>query len=338
MAPHVLRELIDGGVAPRRLLAERFEDDVVQIAGQPAAKQLAVSGTERVVGRRCLRPGAFGDVTSVRAGRRAAVGQLGDRGTGANRFRFAHDPRDVGGRPAGQAVGQPSGEQLVEEHPQRVDIRRRGHRLAAHLLGARVLGRHQLESRGRGGERVSRQLRIEQLGDAEVEQLGCAVGRDQDVGGLDVPMDDQVLVGVLDRRADQPEELQPRRGVHPSGVAILDDRLSLDVLHREVRQSVRRRAAVEEAGDVRVLEAGEDLAFVPEPSHDGVAVHAALEHLDRDALLERIVIADAEMHGAHAAVPDLANEAIGPDTRVAVGQARRRGQPRDLVVCRIHRD
>ena len=51
--------------------------------------------------------------------------------------------------------------------------------------------------------------RIEQLRDAEVEQLRRAFGRHQDVGGLQVAVHDQVLVRVLDGAADVEEQLQP---------------------------------------------------------------------------------------------------------------------------------
>ena len=50
------------------------------------------------------------------------------------------------------------------------------------------------------------------LGDAEVDHLGhgpAVVQRDQDVRGLDVAMDDALLVGVLDGLADRDEEFQP---------------------------------------------------------------------------------------------------------------------------------
>ena len=50
---------------------------------------------------------------------------------------------------------------------------------------------------------------LEQLGDAEVEQLGDAVGRDQDVRGLDVAVDDQALMGVMDGVAHLAEHRQP---------------------------------------------------------------------------------------------------------------------------------
>ena len=41
--------------------------------------------------------------------------------------------------------------------------------------------------------------------------LGSPVGGDQDVGRLEVAVDDQVLVRVLDGRADAPEEVEPLR-------------------------------------------------------------------------------------------------------------------------------
>ena len=53
------------------------------------------------------------------------------------------------------------------------------------------------------------------LGDAEVDHLGhglVIVLGDQDVDGLDIAMDDALLVGVLHGLADRQEQLQPLRG------------------------------------------------------------------------------------------------------------------------------
>ena len=62
---------------------------------------------------------------------------------------------------------------------------------------------------------------VHQLRDAEVEQLRRAAGRDQDIGRLDVAMDDQVLMRVLDRGADLEEERQARAQVEALFVAVL---------------------------------------------------------------------------------------------------------------------
>jgi hypothetical protein len=58
-----------------------------------------------------------------------------------------------------------------------------------------------------------------------------------------------------------------------------------------------------------VLEARQNLPLAAEAADDAVGVHAALEDFDGDALLERVVGADAQVDGAHAAVADLAEQA-----------------------------
>ena len=63
-----------------------------------------------------------------------------------------------------------------------------------------------------GEERLLGQPLLGRLGDAEVDDLGhrlAVVQRDQDVGRLEVAVDDPLLVGVLDGLADLDEQLQP---------------------------------------------------------------------------------------------------------------------------------
>ena len=126
-------------------------------------------------------------------------------------------------------------------------------------------------------------------------------------------MDDQVLVGVLHRRADLHEHLQSRGRVQVARLAVLVDRLPFDELHGEVGQAVGRGAAVEQSADVGMVEAGENLALVAEAADDRVGVHAALEDFERHALLERVVAADGKVDGAHAAASQLFDETVGAD-------------------------
>ena len=51
--------------------------------------------------------------------------------------------------------------------------------------------------------------RVEELGDAEVQQLGHGLGRYEDVAGLQVTVRDQILVRQTDRPADLLEEPDP---------------------------------------------------------------------------------------------------------------------------------
>ena len=65
-----------------------------------------------------------------------------------------------------------------------------------------------------------------------------------------------------------------------------------------------------------MVEAGEDLALGAEAPHDRLGVHAALEDLEGDALVEHVVVAHRQEHGAHAALAQLADQPVGADARV----------------------
>ena len=157
------------------------------------------------------------------------------------------------------------GEQLVEHRAQRVDVGRRGDRLAAHLLRARVLRREQAHPRAR--RRLPPGGGVEELGDAEVEELGLALDRDQDVARLEVAVHDELLVGVGHRGAHLAEELHPRRHVEAARLGPLGDGRADDVLHHEVGEPLLGAPPVEEPHDARVLQRGQDLPLVAEARH-----------------------------------------------------------------------
>ena len=155
-------------------------------------------------------------------------------------------------------------------------------------------------------DRLRGELGIEELGDAEVEELGNPVGRDQDVAGLEVAVDDEVLVGVLNRGADHAEEPEALPYLQPAPIAEHRDRLALDVLHDEVGKAVLGVAAVQQARDVGVVEAGEDLPFLTKSAENEVGVDAALDDLDRHALLVLLVGANGEVDVPHPTAPEQA--------------------------------
>ena len=181
---------------------------------------------------------------------------------------------------------------------------------------------------------LRRVARLEQPGDPEIQQLRHAIRADQDVRGLDVAVDDGAAMRIGDGRAHLAKELQPFGDVECLLVAIVVDRQPLDVLHDEVRQAVLGRVAVEQARDVRVIEAGEDLPLVAEAAQHGLRVHAALDELDGDLLLVLAVGAPREIDRAHPAAADplqdlpvaddLADQAVGvPRRRRAARRASR---------------
>src|SRR5258708_7207788 len=102
-------------------------------------------------------------------------------------------------------VGKVAGEQLIEHESQRVNVGGGGDGEAANLLRASELGREETDGVG-GLEAGLGAIGEEKLGEAEIEQLGNAVGGDHDVGGLEVAMDDVGGVRILNGFADLTEE------------------------------------------------------------------------------------------------------------------------------------
>ena len=96
-----------------------------------------------------------------------------------------------------------SGQQLVQHDAERVDVAGRAQSLALDLLGTGVGQGH-----GPGGRRRTRPagIGIEQLRNAEIQQLRLAAGADQDIDRLQVTMDDEIGVRVLDSRTHLDEQ------------------------------------------------------------------------------------------------------------------------------------
>ena len=184
----------------------------------------------------------------------------------------------------GGAVALPrpdAGEHLVQDDAERVDVRRRGRRLAAGLFRAEVVdGPH-----GRPGQR---QLRLgDRPGDAEVGDLHLAVAADEDVAGLDVAVDEPGGVG----RGERARHGGPDAGdlARRQGAAALEDGrevLPVDQLHDDVRAG-RVRAVVVDGHDVRVAQRRGRLGLLAEARREvGIAQVLGAEQLDRHVAAE----------------------------------------------------
>src|SRR5437762_2482257 len=89
------------------------------------------------------------------------------------------------------------GEELIEHDAGREDVRAPIDRLALDLF-RRHVGRG--SDHGAGARRLALlALRLGDAGDAEIGQFGVAAGIDQDIGRLDVAVDDARLVGEVER-------------------------------------------------------------------------------------------------------------------------------------------
>jgi hypothetical protein len=142
IALQVERHRLDRGIALLRLLRERLEHDVVEVAGD--------------------------DARTTAQHRRFALARIGlalQRLRGPRRVasRIAFLPLRVG--LALQAVGLGVGQQFVEHDTERIDVGHRRHRLAAHLFRRGVVQRE----RAHAGARLlgCADVCVDQLGDAK---------------------------------------------------------------------------------------------------------------------------------------------------------------------------
>ena len=114
--------------------------------------------------------------------------------------------QDGGGVVAGERLAP--GEGLVEHHPHGEQVRLGGGVAFADVLGRHVAHRAHDDA---GGGHVA----VLHPGDAEIHDLGqevLAVAHHPDIGGLDVPVDDAVAVGVAEPVAHLGQHLQELGG------------------------------------------------------------------------------------------------------------------------------
>jgi hypothetical protein len=253
-------------------------------------------------------------------------GKATDTGARPRRLDLADDPLDfpVGLAPQLARVERGrTGHQFVQQHAEGVDV---GAGVdvggaGVGLLGAHVLGRAdelvEFREEGSLGQPV-----IDRLGDAEVDDLRdgppVLVDSDQDVGRLEVAVDDGLLVGVLHGATDLGEQLETFGGADAAVVAVLGDGLALDQLHHEIGLPRVGRPAVEHLGDVWVVHQGERLPLGLEARNRRRAAHPRLDDLDGHAAGDGVVLV-GEVDDAHAALADLTEEPIPAPDRIARG-------------------
>ena len=322
VALDVERETVRCLIPSRAVLLEALHDDPVQIAADDQAEAFDIRRAP-LGGGPCARV-----AKGVQARRGLVRGLLLD------------DPHHLGEALAHQVLAgerRRPGEQLVQQHAERVDIAacidiQTGH---LRLLGAHVRrgADHLVVLRE---QRLLCQLLIRRLGDAEVDDLGhrfAVVKRDQHIAGLDVPMHDALLVGVLDRMAHEYEEFEAFFRIETLFVAVLDDGNALHELHYEVRAAGLGAPGIEHLGDIGVVHHRQRLTLGLEAGDDLPGIHAELDDLQRDAALHGLALL-SHPHAAEAPLTNLLEQLVVPDhlTLLLAGQ---RGALVHACKCRV---
>ncbi len=271
MSPNVLREAIRRVVPTGAVLLQRLHHDPVEI---PPQQSLQLGRFDVAVGR---------DV-------RQCVGGAEPRAR-SGRIDLAHHPQYLLDRPPLELLRidrRRPGQQFVQDHAQGVDISA-GVDVQRRWVGLfrRHVGRRADDRPGIGEALVGQPL-FRRLGHSEIDHFWRRSAVDlghQHVARLEVAVNDPLLVRVLHRMADQHEQLQPGPDREPGAVAILGDWHPIHQFHHEERLARIGRAAIVDAGDVRVVHEGQRLPLGIESSQHRPRIHPGLDQFERDLSL-----------------------------------------------------
>src|SRR5580658_586650 len=92
-----------------------------------------------------------------------------------------------------------AGQQFKKHDAQGINVAGGGDGLAPYLFGAGI-SRCERSKYGQGRFNLTGDgLGVQDFGNAEVQEFGRSIGSNENIAGLQVAMDDQPLMGVLDR-------------------------------------------------------------------------------------------------------------------------------------------
>ena len=94
------------------------------------------------------------------------------------------------------------------------------------------------------------------------------------------------------------------------------DRLSVDVFHHQIRMTVIAASAIDQPGDIRMVEARQNLSLSAKTGSDvgaPLTANPVADQLDRHLFVERGVGASRFEHGAHTALRNFAGDFVSAE-------------------------
>ena len=212
----------------------------------------------------------------------------------------------------------PAREQLVEDRPEREDVRAVIDRKPLHLLGRHVAHR----PHDHPGLRVARARRrarllarrdgLDPLRQAEVEDLEVAVSRNEEVLGLQIPVDDALLMGSGESLRDLQRIVHGLLLRNRARVELSAQRLAFQKLHDGVGDSVLVSEVVDRE-DVLVGKRRDRLRLALEPRERvGIGRDGLREDLDRDVPVQLPV--PRPVHLPHPARAERREDLVGTES------------------------
>ena len=140
---------------------------------------------------------------------------------------------------------------------------------------------------------------------------------DQDIGRLEVAVHDKMRMRVRDgtRHLHAEFDACAHRESGRSGVRV--DGLAVDIFQRQERAAVGGDAGIVKAGDIRVRQRRQDLAFACHALGERCDAPAHVRQLQRDLTLEETIGSICQPDARHAALANLAQQPIRADERLS---------------------
>jgi hypothetical protein len=163
-------------------------------------------------------------------------------------------------------------------------------------------------------------------GQPEIRHIGLAVGVQQDVAGLDVPVDQPLAMSGVQRPGHHRHQFHGFRHGRPVVLDPLRQRAAFDVLRHDEKGAILGAAHVMHGNDMRVVEAGDGAGF----GQVGFGVFgpgnkSGVRHLDGDRPLQLLVVGqvdDTEAASAQDSLHPVAADALRPRSGTLVNGGR----------------
>ena len=197
------------------------------------------------------------------------------------------------GKRIGLGASLPAGEHLEGHGGERVDVHAGRRRRAVQLLGRHVA--EAAHERARAGDVGP----VGDVGHAQIGELHGALVSEQDVGRLDVAVDDAARVDRIQGGRDPFENPQGLIWTHPAARSQeIGQRLPLDVLHDDHQVAVVLCVGVVDGDEVGVIQGCPDQRLTLEPQQT-IRIAGAVDALERDFAAKQRVL--CKRHSGHAA-------------------------------------
>ena len=152
-----------------------------------------------------------------------------------------------------------------------------------------------------------------QTRDAKIHNLGIACLGYEDVGRLEIGVDDEILMGMLHSLADRDHHLHDLARRQIAYVDVVVDGDAAHQFHDQVGRTALVDASIVELCNVAVAERCKRAAFAVEQGAGGLGEKRGANALDGDGVFKQAIVAGADEDVSHATLPDALDDAIATD-------------------------